>query len=102
MLQDLFAWLLATFVIGPVQAEFANKMQAAQAPAEIVQQVQACVVSATPVLVQRATNDIWWGLTTTISVAAGLTDAKTVLAGTSPDCAAAVAAVRPFLNSPRV
>jgi hypothetical protein len=102
MIQDLFAWLLATFVIGPVQAEFANKMQAAQAPAAIVTKVQACVVSGTPILVQRATNDPWWGITTTISVATGLTDAKVVLAETSQGCALAVAAVRPFLDSPRV
>jgi type III secretory pathway component EscT len=102
MIQDIFSWLLATFVIGPVQAEFATRMQAAQAPAAIVQQVQGCLVSATPILINRATSDMVWGITTTISVAAGLTDAKTVLAGTSPECAAAVSAVRPFLNSPRV
>lgn len=102
MIHDLFAWLLATFVIGPVQAEFATRMQAAQAPAAIVSQVQACVTSGTPALVARATNDPFWGITTTISVVAGLTDAKTVLAEASPGCAAAVAAVRPFLDSPRV
>ncbi len=102
MLQDLFAWLLATFVIGPVQADLATRMQDAQAPAVIVQQVQGCVVSATPALINRAASDIWWGLTTTIGVAAGRTDAKSVLAETSPTCAEAVAAVRPFLTSPRV
>ncbi len=102
MIHDIFAWLLATFVIGPVQAEFASKMQAAQAPAAIVQQVQGCVVSATPILINRATSDILWGITTTISVVAGLTDPKAVLAETSPDCAAAVTAVRPFLESLKV
>jgi hypothetical protein len=102
MIHDLFAWLLATFVIGPVQAEFTSRMQAAQAPAAIVAQVQACVASAGPALIDRATGDPWWGITTTISVATGLSDAKAVLGATSPDCAAAVAAVRPFLESPRV
>jgi hypothetical protein len=99
MIHDLFAWLLATFVIGPVQAEFANRMHAAQAPAAIVQQVQACVVDGTTALVQRATSDPWWGIATTISVAVGLTDAKSVLAGASPACADAIAAVRPFLSN---
>ncbi len=102
MLQDIFAWLLATFVIGPVQAEFAERMQAAQAPAAIVKQVQACIVSATPALIERATGDIFWGVTTTISVATGLADAKAILAETSPSCGSAIAAVRPFLDSPRV
>lgn len=102
MIQDLFSWLLATFVIGPMQAEFASKMQAAQAPAAIVQQIQDCVVASTPTLVSRATSDPWWGITTTISVVTGLTDSKSVLAETSPACAAAVGAVRPFLERPKV
>jgi len=100
MIHDLFAWLLATFVIGPVQAEFASKMQAAEAPAAVVQQVQACVVNGTPALIDRATSDPWWGITTTISVTVGLADAQTILAEASPECAAAVAAVRPFLTGP--
>jgi hypothetical protein len=98
LIQDIFAWLLATFVIGPVQAEFATKMRAAQAPAAIVQQVQGCVVNATPILINRATNDMFWGVTTTISVATGLTDARTVLSQSSPECAAAMNAVRPFIS----
>jgi hypothetical protein len=102
MLHDLFAWLIATFVIAPVQAEFASRMQAAQVPAAIIRQVEGCVVGAAPVLIDRATGNPWWGLTTTIGVAAGYTDAKAILAEASPACAAAVAAVRPFLESPRV
>lgn len=102
MIHDVFAWLLATFIIGPVQTEFASRMQAAQAPVAIVEQVQACLVSATPALIDRATGDLWWGITTTISVATGLTDAKTVLAGTSPACAAAFTAVAPLLEGPQV
>jgi hypothetical protein len=100
MIHDLFAWLLATFVIGPVQAEFAGKMQAVEVPAAIVQQVQACVVNGTPALIDRATGDPWWGITTTISVTVGLTDPRTVLAEASPECAAAMSAVGPFLNGP--
>jgi len=102
MIQDLFSWLLATFVIGPVQAELSAKMQAAQAPAAIVSQVRACVVGAAPILVQRATTDPWWGITTSISVAAGLSQPTDVLAAATPDCAAAVGAVRPFLQGARV
>ncbi len=98
MIQDIFAWLLATFVIGPVQAEFATKMQAARAPAAIVEQVQGCVVNATPILINRATNDMLWGVTTTISVATGLTDARTVLSQTSPECASAMNVLRPFIS----
>ena len=95
MIQDLFAWLLATFVIGPMQAE----LQGLKVPAEVMQQVQACVVSGTPALISKATNDLFWGITTTISVATGLTDATSVLANTSPQCATAIEAVKPFLDN---
>jgi hypothetical protein len=100
MINDFLAWLLATFVIDPVHAEIASKLQAAKLPTEIVQQVQACAVNGTPALLERASNDMWWGITTGISVAVGLSDAQSVLAEASPDCAAAVAAVRPLLGGP--
>lgn len=100
MLQDLFAWLLAAFVIEPMQAELASRMQAAQAPAAVVQQVQACLVSGTPALMARAANDPWWAITTSLSVTVGLTDAQAVLAAASPECVAAIGAVQPFLSEP--
>jgi hypothetical protein len=100
MITDFLAWLLATFVIDPVHAEITSKLQAAQVPAEIAQQIQACVMNGTPALLERASNDMWWGISTSISVAVGLSDAQSVLAATSPDCAAAVAAVTPFLAGP--
>jgi hypothetical protein len=100
LIHDLFAWLLATFVIGPAQAEFGEIMQAAKAPAAIVKQVQACAADGTPMLIDRAVNDPWWGITTTVSVTVGLTDPRTVLAEASPECAAAMSAVGPFLNDP--
>ncbi|MEY4507346.1 MAG: hypothetical protein RL297_1924 [Pseudomonadota bacterium] len=95
MIQDLFAWLLATFVIGPMQAE----LKGVQAPAAVMQEIQACVVSGTPALISKATNDLFWGITTTISVATGITDATSVLANTSPQCATAVEAVKPFMDN---
>ena len=99
MTHEFFYWLLATFVIDPFHAELTQKMRDAQAPIAVVQQVKTCVLSATPILVDRATNDAWWGLSTTISVMTGFTDAKTILAETSPSCAAAVSAARPFVGS---
>ena len=98
MIQEFFTWLLATFVIAPVQAEFQSRMSGIEVPAAIVQQVQGCIVNGAPALVARATEEPWWGLTTGLSVAIGFTDATTVLAGSSPECAAALSAVTPLLN----
>lgn len=98
MIQEFFTWLLATFVIAPVQAEFESRMSGIEAPAAIVQQVQGCIVNGAPALVARATEEPWWGLSTAFGVTIGWTDATAVLAGSSPECAAALAAVMPLLN----
>lgn len=98
MLQEFFTWLLATFVIAPVQAEFESRMSGIEMPAAVLQQVQGCIMNGAPALVTRATEEPFWGLTTGVSVAVGLTDATSVLAGASPECAAALAAVTPLLN----
>lgn len=100
MLHDFFSWLLATFVIAPLQAEFSERLQAVEAPAAIVQQVQACITNGTPALISRATDNPVWGLTTTASIALGLADAQSLLAEASPDCADAIKAVTPFFESP--
>lgn len=98
MIQEFFTWLLATFVIAPVQAEFQSRMSGIEVPAAIVQQVQGCIVNRAPALVVRATEEPWWGLSTAFGVAIGWTDATAVLAGSSPECAAALAAVMPLLK----
>lgn len=100
MLHDFFAWLLATFVVAPLQAELAGKLEAVEAPAAIIQQVQACITGGTPALITRATENPVWGLTTTASVALGLADAQSILAEASPECAEAVKAVSPFFAEP--
>ncbi len=100
MLQDFLSWLLATFVIAPVQAEITSRLQAVEAPADIVQQVESCIVDGTSALVSRAAREPLWTITTSASVAFGLTDAQSVLAEASPECAAAVTAIKPFLTGP--
>ena len=100
MLHALFSWLLATFVIAPLQAEFTQRLQAVEAPAAIVAQVQACMTDGTPALVSRATENPVWGITTTASVALGLADAQSLLAEASPECAEALKTVRPFFEAP--
>jgi hypothetical protein len=99
MITDLFHWLLATFVLSPIQAEIDTKLQAAQAPRAVVEQARSCLATATPQLVQRAGGDWFWGATTVISVATGLADPVQVLADEVPACRPAVDAMRPFLRS---
>lgn len=100
MLSDMIAWLLATFVIAPFQAELDSRMGAIDASAAIVQQVQACLTGGPSELIARSASEPWWAISTVFSVSVGLVDAQAVLAETSPTCAAAIAALTPLLADP--
>lgn len=84
MIQGFFLWLLATFVAGPVQAEWGSRLGAA------------------PALAGHAAAEPWWGISTAVGVWAGTRDGAAVLAQATPGCASAVAAARPLLAAPRL
>jgi hypothetical protein len=98
MISDLVNWLLATFVLAPVQAEIDDKLKAANASRAVVEQVQTCLAAAPPRLVEKANGDWIWTATTVISVATGLSSAEQVLADNVPACGPAMEAARPFLR----
>lgn len=99
MLHDLFTWLLATFVIAPVQAEIDAKLRGVQVPPAVVAEARTCLSAAPSALASRATSDPWWGVSTVISAALGTTEPLSVVADTSPSCRRAVDGIRPVLQS---
>jgi hypothetical protein len=99
MINDLFHWLLATFVLAPVQAEIDGRLQAAHASRAVAEQVRTCIAGATPDLVRKASGDWVWGATTVIGVATGLSDPLKILADEAPGCRPAIDAARPFLRN---
>jgi hypothetical protein len=102
MIRDFFLTLVSMFIVQPFETELNKKLASVQAPQAVIQQVRACATTAGPALATRATGDIWWATTTIIGVAVGLTNPQTVIAEAGPECASAIAAVGPILNSTRV
>ncbi|MGG5811221.1 hypothetical protein [Falsiroseomonas sp. CW058] len=98
MFSDLIAWIVAVFLLGPLQAEVHSKLEAARAPAAVMQGVTACAVAAAPGLADRAAADPWWAVTSVIGVWIGTTTPEAVLRDAAPSCAPALAAARPFLG----
>jgi hypothetical protein len=94
MINDLIHWLLATFVIAPVQADIDTKLRAASASGAVAAQVQNCMADATPALLAKAGNDWLWTTKTVISVATGVTQPEQVLSDQVPACRPAVEAIR--------
>jgi hypothetical protein len=98
-MNDLFHWLLATFVLTPFQAEIDRKLEAANASRATIEQVQTCMTAAAPALTERATADWVWGARTIIGVATGLNRPEQVLADEIPACRPAIESIRPLLQA---
>ena len=95
MMNDILAFLLSTFLIGPLQSEFASRLE--NAPRQVVTDVTACVTQATPALLTRAGQDPWWAISTAIGVWIGRLPAEASLREAAPGCGPALNAARPFL-----
>lgn len=97
-MQDLVAALISFFLIEPLQAEMADKLAAARAPQAVLNEVSACARAARPVIVERATNDPWWAVSSVVQVWIGSARPEAILADTAPACRPAIEAARPFLT----
>ena len=93
MLAGIFMPLLSFFIVNPFMATLNERLAAVQAPQAMMEQVQACASTAPTALAERAAGDLWWGASTVIGVAVGMTDARMIIAGASPACARVVAAL---------
>jgi hypothetical protein len=97
MIEAVMAWLVATFLLGPLQSQIAGQMETARAPAAVVRQVTDCVAAATPRLAERAAADPWWAIGTAFGAWTGTLQPAAVLGGAAPSCATAMEAARPYL-----
>lgn len=101
MIRDFILTLVTLFVIEPFQAQFNEKMAAAQAPQAIVQDLMTCSRQATPAVVDRVMNDWSWAATTAVQLTIGTRTPDAVLAEVTPSCAPAIRAALPFVNGVR-
>ncbi|MCJ8238659.1 hypothetical protein [Peteryoungia algae] len=87
MIAEFIASLFALFVVDPVQAKIEGRLAAVQAPIEIVSQARACLGTTGPILIERATGDVWWAGATIVKIATGLTGPAELLDAGNPACA---------------
>jgi hypothetical protein len=79
MIADILTFLVATFLLWPLQSGLESRLAAARAPAAVVQQVEACAGVAVPALVERATADPWWAVSTGLRAWIGTASPEAVL-----------------------
>lgn len=97
-MQDFIAMILAFFLLDPLKAALTEELSAANAPAAVVSQVTACASEAAPAIIEHATNDPWWALSSAFRLWTGMAKPDAVFIEAAPACKSAVAAARPYLN----
>ncbi len=90
MISEIFAWLFALFVVDPLNAELRERVQAANLPAETLQQSRQCVSTHGPALMQKAGNDPIWATGTAFGVVTGFVSPTQLFDAKDPNCAALV------------
>uniref|UniRef100_UPI001F37188A hypothetical protein n=1 Tax=Falsiroseomonas oryziterrae TaxID=2911368 RepID=UPI001F37188A len=86
MFADILAFLVATFLLGPLQSGLADRLEAARAPAAVTRELTDCAAAAAPRLVERAAGDPWWAVTTALSAWLGTARPEVVLRDVAPSC----------------
>lgn len=88
MIGDLLAWLFTALVIDPVQAEIVTRLEQVRAPVSVVAEINACLSTTAPALLDRAGRDFWWAGSTAVSVTTGFTSPAELLDASNPACGA--------------
>lgn len=101
MLNDLLAFLVATFLLGPLQSQLVGQLEDGYAGRQVVEQVTRCAADAAPRLVQRAASEPVWAIMTALRVWTGMVTPEAVLRDAATSCPAAMDAARPFLAAAR-
>ena len=84
-MSEFISYLFALLVVGPLQAEVAERLQGAPSM-EIVQAGRACVSQEAPRLLQRAQEDWAWAAANAVGVGVGMVDPLSLLSGQSEQC----------------
>ncbi|MEA1834934.1 hypothetical protein U8607_22835 [Methylobacterium durans] len=95
-MQDFIAALISFFLVEPLQAEMAKKLDAARVPQAVLNDVTACAKAAKPAIVDRAMNEPSWAISSIVQVWIGMARPDAILADTAPACRPAIEAARPF------
>lgn len=99
-MQDLMAWMIELLLLDPLQTRLAEQLLAAQAPTDLIAQVEECARIATPLLVDRIKADPLWATQTAMRIWVGVIPPEITFADAVPACRPLIEAAEPFLSGP--
>lgn len=84
-MSEFISYLFAIFVVTPLQAEVAERLQGLPSD-ELIQAGRTCIASEAPRLLQYAQENWGWAAANALGVGAGLVDPVTLLAEGNENC----------------
>ena len=81
MIRDFLISVFSFLVFEPMQAELNTALEAARAPAAIVETAKTCLTDAAPKIADKAMGDWWWATTTVVEVSIGMRSPEAVQIG---------------------
>jgi hypothetical protein len=99
MVYSIIFYVVQILILGPFETRISDKLAKANAPYEVIAQIKTCASSAMPVLIQRVSDDPWWGARTVVDVWVRGTAPERVIGGAVAACRPAIEAATPYLRA---
>jgi hypothetical protein len=99
MIEAFLAWLVGLFLLGPIKAEVAARLEAARAPVAVVERIGACTAEVVPRLGERAVADPLWAAGTVVRLWIGTIPLDALLREATPDCQRTMREAMPFFRA---
>jgi hypothetical protein len=99
MVYSIIFHIVQPLILLPLEAKISDNLGRANAPYEVIAQLNGCASSAMPLLIQRVSDDPWWGADTVIDVWVRGTAPERVLGDVGASCGSAIKAATPYLRA---
>jgi hypothetical protein len=101
MLNSIIIYVVQILILWPFQTQISAELAKANAPYEVIAQIKTCASSAMPILIQRVSDDPWWGARTIVDVWVRGTAPERVIGDAAASCGPAIEAARPYVRRAR-
>jgi len=98
-MNSIIFYVIQTLILSPFQSEITAELAKANAPYEVIAQIKTCASSAMPVLIQRVSDDPWWGARTIVDVWVRGIEPERVIGAAVAACDPAIKAATPYLRA---
>jgi hypothetical protein len=98
-MNSIIFYVVHILILSPFQSGITAELTKAAAPYEVIAQIETCASSAMPILIQRVSDDPWWGARTIVDVWVRGTAPERVIGDAVAACDPAIKAATSYLRA---